>query len=85
MLNLNQVQEQITQAKFEDTSPLAHGWVFAYRNKKLGNQPVFTQGDAKLMYHLGYSCWYYSINDGDAKPIKGTIQKITEDILRENK
>lgn len=82
MTNLTHLQRQITEAKFEDTSPLAHGWTFAYRHPDFG-YPVFTQGDAKLMYRSDYGSWYFSIDDGEARPIKGTMKEMTKNILKE--
>lgn len=77
MINL---QKQISEAKIDDTSPLAHGWKFAYRNENLGNQPIFTQGDAKLMYHPEYDCWVVQIRDGFGERVEGNIKEVTEQV-----
>jgi len=81
---LDRLQKQIDQTqRWDDTSPLAHGWVFAYRHEGFDNQPVFTQGNAKLMCHPVYKCWFVQIGDKQAEPVDGNIKEVTEKTLKE--
>lgn len=77
---MDNIQEQITQAKLDDTTPLSHGWKFAYFHEDFDGQPVFIQGDAKLMRYE--DDWMVQFLTYRAR-YQGTIEEVTKDVLKE--